>query len=88
MRLENFRDGLEDYAYARILEKTIAKVEASPELRAARAGWLQTARAALAVPEGVAKSLTEYTRDPAAVYRWRAAMAEAIALAGVDAVPL
>jgi hypothetical protein len=83
IRLENFRDGLEDYAYARILEATAAKVEASPELRAAKADWLAKAKALLAVPEEVLKSLTEYTRDPAVLYRYRNALAEAIEAAGV-----
>jgi hypothetical protein len=83
IRLENFRDGLEDYAYARILEATVAKVEGSAELRAARAEWLQQAKALLAVPEEVVKSLTEYTRDPAVLYRYRNRLAAAIESAGV-----
>lgn len=87
VRLENFRDGLEDYAYARILEATAAKVEAGPE-RAGKAEWLANARKLLAVPEDVMKSMTDYTRDPAALYRWRNAMGEAIATAGVPAAEL
>ncbi len=86
IRLENFRDGLEDYAYFRTLEATVAKVEASAELRAKRSDWLTRARSLLAVPEDVVESLTVYTRDPDAVYRYRAALAEAIEAAGVDAV--
>ncbi|NLC57786.1 MAG: DUF4091 domain-containing protein [Armatimonadetes bacterium] len=83
IRLENFRDGLEDYAYFRILEETVKKVEASPDLRARQANWLAQAREALQVPEEVVKSLTEYTYDPAAVARWRARLAEVIEAAGV-----
>lgn len=88
IRLENFRDGLEDYAYARILEETMAKVEADPALRAARGEWLARARELLAVPEEVMKSLTEYTRDPAVLYRYRNALAEAIESAGVPPAAL
>ncbi|MBT3290177.1 MAG: DUF4091 domain-containing protein [Victivallales bacterium] len=83
IRLENFRDGLEDYAYARILEATIAKIEAAPALRATRGDWLQRARKLLVVPTGLVKSLTEYTRDPALVYSYRQRLAEAIEAAGV-----
>jgi hypothetical protein len=83
IRLENFRDGLEDYAYFCILEATVAKVEASPELREQRAEWLQAAKALLEVPADVAASLTEYTQDPAKVYRYRQALAQAIAEAGI-----
>lgn len=78
IRLENFRDGLEDYAYAGILEATIAKVEASPELRTGRADWLKDAKALLTVPSEVVKSLTEYTRDPSELYQYRHSLAEAI----------
>jgi hypothetical protein len=84
IRLENFRDGLEDYAYARLLEQAIRQVEGSPSLRTARAAWLTRARAALEVPAGLTRSMTEYTHDPAEVYRWRRGMAQAIAESGVE----
>jgi hypothetical protein len=84
IRLENFRDGLEDYAYARILEATVAKVEAAPELRATRTEWLQQAKALLVVPEELVKSLTEYSRDPAVLYRYRNRLAAAVEAAGVE----
>ena len=83
IRLENFRDGLEDYAYTRILEATVAKIEASPALRATRAEWLQRAKGLLVVPSDLVKSLTEYTRDPTLVYGYRLRLAEAIEAAGV-----
>jgi len=84
IRLENFRDGLEDYAYFRLLEETVAKVEASPERRAQKSEWLEKAKALLQVPAEVVKSLTEFTQDPAVVYRYREALAEAIASAGME----
>lgn len=83
IRLENFRDGLEDYAYFRILEATAAKVEASPELRAQKGEWLQQAKALLTVPPSVVKSLTDYSRNPGDLYSYRAALAGAIEGAGV-----
>jgi hypothetical protein len=84
IRLENFRDGLEDFAYVRILEATIAKVEATPGLSASRGEWLQKAKALLTVPEELVKSLTEYSRDPAAVYAYRTRLADAIEAAGIE----
>jgi len=78
IRLENFRDGLEDYAYYRILEATVAKVEISPELRAQHAEWLAKAKGLLVVPKEIVTSRTKFTDDPAVVYRYRKRLAEAI----------
>ncbi len=83
IRLENFRDGVEDYAYALLLDQAVKKVEASPDA-AAKAAWLAKAKALLAVPDSVTKSMTEYTHDPADIYRWRTDMAAAIMASGVE----
>ena len=76
IRLENFRDGLEDYAYAKLLEERLA----------ARGGrddaWSRKARELLAVPREVMATMKDYTGDPSAVYRWRDAMADLIETAG------
>ena len=86
IRLENFRDGLEDYAYAKLLEKKLQEVEEactppSPAgsgkcARNAASSWLRRAKAALAVPREVMDSMTNYTDDPAVLYRWRDEMAD------------
>ena len=81
IRLENFRDGLEDYAYVRLLESAVAAVEASADLRTAQADWLRQAKACLEVPADVVKNKTEFTYNPAVLYRWRDALAAAIASA-------
>lgn len=81
VRLENFRDGLEDYAYARILEATLNAAEAAGRRSAA---WIARRRALLKADE-VARSMVKFTSDPAVVYRWREAMAAAIEGAGVPA---
>lgn len=83
IRLENFRDGLEDYAYYRILEATIAKVKAAPSLGKAEVEWLLQAEGLLDVPEDLVKSMTDYSRDPALVYRFREAIADAIEAAPI-----
>jgi hypothetical protein len=71
-RLENFRDGLEDYAYALELERRLEACGAR------RPEWAARARALLSVPADVMKSMTDYTRDPAVVLRWRDAMADLV----------
>ena len=93
IRLENFRDGLEDYAYAKLLEQKLRKVEGrggdSPEnsslvtRHSSLADWAQRAQSALAVPREVAESLTDFTNDPAVLYRWRDEMADLIEEASI-----
>jgi len=94
LRLENFRDGLEDYAYAKILEEKLREMKngkwrmendggvqpsngqtAKPSNRAS---WAQRAREALAVPRSVMDTMTNYTDDSSALYRWRDEMADLI----------
>lgn len=81
LRLENFRDGLEDYAYAKLLEEKLGAVESSFAKAAVDKGsqnWIRRARAALAVPCSVMDTMTNYTDDPAALYRWRDGMADLV----------
>ena len=86
IRLENFRDGLEDYAYFRILEAMVSRIEASPQLRAPRGKWLAEAKELLQVPTALVASMREYSRDPAMLRRWRDSLAEAIESAGIEPV--
>ena len=72
IRLENFRDGLEDYAYAKILEAKLA-VHADKD-----DNWAQTAKKLIAVPRKVTDTMSNYTDDPEVLYRWRNAMADLI----------
>ena len=69
IRLENFRDGLEDYAYVRVLESLVEQVAALVSRTAQQDTWLTQARQALVVPDELARSMTEFTADPAVVYR-------------------
>ncbi len=75
VRLENFRDGLEDYAYVAILKSKIAAVG---EGRSGCDEWLARAKALAAVPPAVVKALDCFSDDPAVLYRWRNAMADFI----------
>lgn len=70
VRLENFRDGLEDFAYAKLLEAKLAARAAQDD------DWGRKAKELLAVPRTVMDSLTNFTGDPEAVYAWRDAMAD------------
>ena len=72
IRLENFRDGLEDYAYAKILESRLtSRADKNDE-------WGKKARKLLSVPREVVDTLSNFTDDPAVVYRWRNEMADLI----------
>ena len=68
VRLENFSDGLEDFAYAMLLERRLAAEPNAP--------WAAKARELLAVPDSLVQSVTNYCDDPAAIYAWRDAMAD------------
>jgi len=72
VRLENFRDGLEDFAYVVLLEKLVRQRLAKGDTPSTEeAKWLAEAQAALVVPPSLVKSMTEYSHDPAALYAWR-----------------
>ncbi|MBQ3345020.1 MAG: DUF4091 domain-containing protein [Kiritimatiellae bacterium] len=72
IRLENFRDGLEDYAYAMILERKLNGHVGKSD------AWSCRARELLSVPYEVMDTMTNFTDDPAALYRWRDEMADLI----------
>ena len=71
VRLENYRDGMEDFAYFCILEECIRKVKTRPQRSDTDAAWLREAEAALAVPDSLVRSMTEYSRDADVLYAWR-----------------
>jgi len=89
VRLENFRDGLEDYAYFCLLEHLVRQFEAKrAELPAEQQAWLTEAQAALQVPESLVKGIGEYSRDPALLYKYRNRLGELLDRAGIpDADP-
>ena len=74
IRLKTIRDGLEDYDYLLALRAALAKVPASMAASPA----IQSARKLLDVPAEVAVSNHYYNRDPFALLRQRARIAEAI----------
>ena len=88
LRLENFRDGVEDLWYVRTLEGLYARRMAvkirEDELFLSQGGestpdeWCERARKALAVPNEVVRSLASFSTDPVVIYRWRDEMADLI----------
>jgi hypothetical protein len=87
VRLENYRDGQEDYAYAVILEALIRQREAkAATLGGEQPQWLAEAKAALPVPESVVRTMADYSRDPARLYAWRNRIGDLIDRAGVPEV--
>ena len=71
VRLENFRDGLEDYAYVALLKERIAAHGKDDE-------WTRRAKALVAVPPYLVKALDCFNDDPSALYAWRDAIADMI----------
>ena len=86
IRLENMRDGLEDYEYLTLLKSTtriINRCPTTPE----QLTFVSEANALLAMPVEVVTDLTAYTRDPAVLYNFRQQVAQKI-LEGQALVPL
>ncbi len=84
VRLEAFRDGLEDYAAACILDATINKAKASPELSNQTSAWIKKAEFCLSVPDSLVKKQDDYTRDPRALKTWRKNLYRAISTAPIE----
>jgi hypothetical protein len=78
MRLEMFRDGLDDYGYFRILEKTVKKLKDIENRNAVQQKWLEKAEQALIVPADIVTGLQEYTRDPDMIKFYRLKLARLI----------
>ncbi len=87
IRLENFRDGLEDYAYVRILEATIKAKQAAGQgkLTEKDRAWIERAKSLVTVPEEIVKDMRSYTHEPAVLYEYRGRLARAIDEAGIPA---
>ncbi|NQT52865.1 DUF4091 domain-containing protein [bacterium] len=77
IRMKCIRDGLEDYEYLWLLKQAVTQmnIQGAPIDRA----WMARAQAALAVPDSVVRTLTDYTTDGARVLAARRAIAELLA---------
>lgn len=87
MRLEGFRDGLEDYALAMTFEATYRAVAGLGDSATdAQRAWLERHEKLLKVPESVMQNLMRYSHEPAVLRGWRRSLAEAIESAGIPPV--
>jgi hypothetical protein len=77
IRLEQAREGAEDYEYLRLLRRLVSK---APAGKARQAGQAALARAAklVSIPNAGGRYSTKILPDPNAVFRARRAVAEAI----------
>ena len=76
IRLENFRDGIEDYEYFWLLREAVTELERSDVTGHEK--LMAEARRALAVDESVVRDLEHFTDDPLVVRRARAQIARLI----------
>jgi len=74
LRLENLRDGLEDYEYLCLLRSGIEKLRRQK----GDPGLLARAEAVLAVPQSVARAVNDYASDPSHLLAWRTRLADMI----------
>lgn len=70
LRLENFRDGIEDYEYLALLNRLVNEQE--------NGALAEEARALLQVPPEVAKAVNDFNPDPAALLNYRKEVARMI----------
>lgn len=71
VRLENFRDGLEDHAYVKILKDLMASHGKEDD-------WIRRARELAAIPPSLVKALDCFSDDPSELYAWRDSIADLI----------
>lgn len=84
IRLENYRDGMEDFAYSKILESIIEKYTAKGDaLTGSEQKWLDNARKALAVPDSLVSDMGHYSHDPKQLESWRNRIADLIDSSGM-----
>jgi hypothetical protein len=88
LRMENMRDGIEDYAYSQILKATIAAVKAkgSDTLSSSQKQWLSRAETLATVPDDLVKDLTHFTYNSQILFDYRQQVADAITSAGISPV--
>jgi formyltetrahydrofolate synthetase len=81
IRLENFRDGLEDYAYYCILQKIVEEMQKDTSKNAA---FIAEANKALEVPKTLVRAANDSTADSEQIYQWRRKVADLIEKSGMS----
>ena len=76
IRIENFRDGVEDLWYYTLLDEALASARKNPEK--APPGWIKAAEDALIVPDSIVAGTSSYTTDPERIRKERLKIARLI----------
>jgi len=79
LRLEQAREGVEDYEYLRLLRELIARAQAAGQNTAALEAALTQAQELVSIPNAGGKLSTQILPDPDAIFRAKEAVAAAIA---------
>ena len=82
IRLENYRDGLEDYAYHCILREAVRRMKLVENRTAEQTAWLEEAEKSLVVPNELVQNMAVFTQDPKVTSAWRLNMAKLIERSG------
>ncbi|MCP4641035.1 MAG: DUF4091 domain-containing protein [bacterium] len=77
-RLENVRDGIEDYEYLALLARSLQRVRALPEGKRPSDEVLHEGEALAKVPESISQSMTEFAKDPNVLLERRKAVGDMI----------
>jgi hypothetical protein len=78
IRMENIRDGLEDYEYLKLLGNLVTTMSAISQPTPRQVAWLSSVQQLLPVPSNLIGSTTSFTRDTAALEAYRQRLATAI----------
>jgi hypothetical protein len=78
IRMENIRDGLEDYEYLKLLADLVTSMSAVGSPTPEQLAWISSSQQLLAVPSTLVGSLTSYTTNTAALENYREQLAAAI----------
>ena len=78
IRLEVSRDGIEDYEYLALLSRLVERAKRLPSANQPNAEVLTRAEALCRVPDTIARSMKEYTRDPNDIFSRRQQIARGI----------
>ncbi len=88
IRLEVIRDGVEDYEYLALLSDLVAKAESLPPDRRPAAALLDEAESLSHVPDAIARTMTDYTKQPQDLFERRDRVAEMIERLGTPGASL
>ncbi len=78
IRLEVIRDGIEDYEYLALLSRLVEKAKKLPRAQRPKAELLARAEELCVVPEGISRTITDYTKEPEVLFQRRREVADAL----------